>query len=99
MGRELWVIKMAGLVRGARGLQALSCAVRRQLLRTTCLAATKLYHTPGNVQSRTLCTIKRPVSVILPNVRLSHTFLSQDNIRERVLLVLKLYDKVDPEKL
>ena len=45
-------------------------------------------------------SLQKPVLPQLTGVRFgSHFPLSLDTIRERVLLVLKLYAKVDPEKV
>lgn len=56
-------------------------------------------HTPSRPHSAV--TFSRPLyPSYLSNVRFySHVPLTLEMVRERVLLVLRLYDKVDPEKL
>ncbi|XP_044728483.1 acyl carrier protein, mitochondrial isoform X2 [Chrysoperla carnea] len=70
-----------------------------------CSAISKEIH---KVEQRYLCTNSLVPTFLKPSERLALSFtraysakdpLSLDLIRDRVLLVLKLYDKIDPEKL
>ncbi|ELU12264.1 hypothetical protein CAPTEDRAFT_155954 [Capitella teleta] len=97
---------MASLVRHARGFRSLSKSFNASVARDVASRATGValyrFHSTINCQ-------KRPKSASLfsesqNNASLgvrfySHDPLSMTTIRDRVLLVLKLYDKVDPEKL
>ncbi|XP_034640507.1 acyl carrier protein, mitochondrial [Trachemys scripta elegans] len=89
--------------------RVLSACVRRLLPRLTPPAARSAGPGPGPAALSALCS-RRPPARAAPGPQVSGTLqlcrhyshmppLTLEGIEERVLYVLKLYDKVDPEKL
>ncbi|CAB3360391.1 Hypothetical predicted protein [Cloeon dipterum] len=99
---------MAALVQGVRGALAISsCLLRATLPRATLVGLQqKGIHTNlcGVTPSAALLTSRNEVtrlSLTRQSIRLysDKAPLSLELIRDRVLLVLKLYDKIQPEKV
>merc|ERR1711976_285238 len=94
---------MASMTRGARALsRCFSAALVKNVVPKTSAVAALRFHTTLNIQGShlqgTLLSVKQ--ERVPEGVRAySHAPLSIESIKERVLLVLKLYDKVGPEKL
>uniref|UniRef100_A0A8C3F3H8 Acyl carrier protein n=1 Tax=Chrysemys picta bellii TaxID=8478 RepID=A0A8C3F3H8_CHRPI len=81
--------------------RVLSACVRRLLPRLTPLAARSAGPSPAGLSA--LCS-RRPPARAAPGPQLCRHYsdmppLTLEGIEDRVLYVLKLYDKVDPEKL
>ncbi|XP_008121576.1 acyl carrier protein, mitochondrial [Anolis carolinensis] len=95
----------------ARVLLLSSACLRRCLAASASSSASRLASSSSSssagarlVSPAPLLTILRPPQVSGPFLQLSRHYadlppLTLDGIKERVLYVLKLYDKIDPEKL
>ncbi|XP_074648239.1 acyl carrier protein, mitochondrial-like isoform X2 [Tubulanus polymorphus] len=98
---------MAAILRALRAIQpAVNCAaVRSALPRIAAVAVQQQQNSKALQTNQNYSTIirdnklNRVVGSLLGVRNYSHVPLTLEMIRERVLLVLKLYDKVNPEKL
>merc|ERR1711976_514701 len=91
---------MASMTRGVRAVSRWFDAslIKNVVPKTSAVAALRLHSTISSQGYRLPVTVS-PVNKPTGARAYSHAPLSLDTVRERVLLVLKLYDKIDPEKL
>ncbi|KAJ8972634.1 hypothetical protein NQ314_000090 [Rhamnusium bicolor] len=90
---------MAGIVRNIRSLAKNSCYLRTFATRPLVVAVNKINNHQGPVKNSSLLSSTQ--RLVSPHERSysSKPPLTLKLISDRVLLVLKLYDKVNPEKL
>jgi len=96
--------KMASIFMKARSLQIPITSVLKQCaIKSTALGVVRLNHTltseVNTIPKSHVSRKQNVVSGLLSLRNYGHVPYTIDAIRDRVLLVLKLYDKVDPEKL
>merc|ERR1711976_945539 len=92
---------MASMTRGVRAFSRCfnAALIKNVVPKTSAVAALRL-HSTISFQSYRLPATVSTVNERPSGIRAySHAPLSIETVRERVLLVLKLYDKIDPEKL